>query len=243
MRGSHRLRLPSRAAHPRAGGCLGKAGAGLGWLPLRWRAWVTLSPRRRRVAPGVLRCADSISIRTRPRGVRRLGAVVVRRSVVVSAPRIEEYHMIDHRKLGRELGLFHSHPLVGAGLPLWLPDGAAARHAVEQYVREVERRAGYRHVYSPRRDPPARSRHTRRTRCDRHPPTRRACHRHPGPSRRPGPQPLRRRLRRCRSRGEATPTLLRDRIQRRRVRAGRGDAGRPATLRRRRRPAAAGRLG
>jgi threonyl-tRNA synthetase len=57
--------------------------------------------------------------------------------------------MDDHRRLGRELELFHSAPLVGAGLPIWLPDGAAARHAVECYIREEERRAGYRHVYSP----------------------------------------------------------------------------------------------
>ena len=57
--------------------------------------------------------------------------------------------MIDHRKLGRELELFHTDPLVGAGLPIWLPAGAAARHAIEEYVREVERRAGYQHVYSP----------------------------------------------------------------------------------------------
>jgi len=45
--------------------------------------------------------------------------------------------------------MIHNHPLVGAGLPVWLPDGAAARHAVEEYLRELERRAGYRHVYSP----------------------------------------------------------------------------------------------
>lgn len=57
--------------------------------------------------------------------------------------------MVDHRKLGRELELFHSDPLSGAGLPIWLPAGAAARHAIEEYVREVERRAGYQHVYSP----------------------------------------------------------------------------------------------
>jgi threonyl-tRNA synthetase len=57
--------------------------------------------------------------------------------------------MIDHRRLGRELELFGSDPLVGAGLPIWLPAGAAARHAVESYVREQERRAGYQHVYSP----------------------------------------------------------------------------------------------
>jgi threonyl-tRNA synthetase len=57
--------------------------------------------------------------------------------------------MNDHRKLGRELELFASDPLVGAGLPIWLPAGAAARHAVEEYIREEERRAGYQHVYSP----------------------------------------------------------------------------------------------
>jgi threonyl-tRNA synthetase len=57
--------------------------------------------------------------------------------------------MIDHRQLGRELGFFDSDPLIGAGLPFWLPAGAAARHAVEEYIREMERRAGYRHVYSP----------------------------------------------------------------------------------------------
>jgi threonyl-tRNA synthetase len=57
--------------------------------------------------------------------------------------------MHDHRKLGRELGLFGTDPLIGAGLPYWLPDGALVRHALEEYVRDLERRAGYRHVHSP----------------------------------------------------------------------------------------------
>ncbi|MEV6326846.1 threonine--tRNA ligase [Streptomyces sp. NPDC051909] len=56
---------------------------------------------------------------------------------------------VDHRRLGRELELFDTDPLIGAGLPYWLPDGAVVRHALEEYVREAERRAGYRHVYSP----------------------------------------------------------------------------------------------
>ncbi|MBF9070160.1 threonine--tRNA ligase [Streptacidiphilus fuscans] len=60
-----------------------------------------------------------------------------------------QLHQHDHRRLGRELGLFDSDPLIGAGLPYWLPDGAAVRHSLEEYIREVERRAGYRHVYSP----------------------------------------------------------------------------------------------
>ncbi|MDT4994901.1 MAG: threonyl-tRNA synthetase, partial [Actinoplanes sp.] len=57
--------------------------------------------------------------------------------------------MIDHRKLGRELDLFDSDPTIGAGLPFWLPAGAAARYQVESYLHELERRAGYQHVYSP----------------------------------------------------------------------------------------------
>ncbi|MFI2761099.1 threonine--tRNA ligase [Streptomyces echinatus] len=55
----------------------------------------------------------------------------------------------DHRRLGRELGLFDTDPLMGAGLPYWLPDGAVVRHTLEEYIRDAERRAGYRHVYSP----------------------------------------------------------------------------------------------
>lgn len=57
--------------------------------------------------------------------------------------------MYDHRKLGRELDLFDGDPLMGAGLPFWLPGGAAVRMALEDYVRDVERRSGYQHVYSP----------------------------------------------------------------------------------------------
>ncbi|WP_329558773.1 threonine--tRNA ligase [Streptomyces uncialis] len=57
--------------------------------------------------------------------------------------------MHDHRELGRELGLFGTDPLIGAGLPYWLPDGATLRHTLEEYIRDAERRAGYQHVYSP----------------------------------------------------------------------------------------------
>lgn len=51
--------------------------------------------------------------------------------------------MYDHRKLE----LFDTDPLIGAGLPYWLPAGAAIRHALEESIREVERQAGYQHVY------------------------------------------------------------------------------------------------
>jgi threonyl-tRNA synthetase len=57
--------------------------------------------------------------------------------------------MQDHRKLGRALELFDTDPLIGAGLPYWLPAGAAIRHALEEYIYDAERKAGYRHVHSP----------------------------------------------------------------------------------------------
>jgi len=57
--------------------------------------------------------------------------------------------MNDHRRLGRELGIFDTDPLIGSGLPFWLPAGAAIRKAIEDYVHELERRHGYVHVNSP----------------------------------------------------------------------------------------------
>ncbi|WP_347710166.1 threonine--tRNA ligase [Streptomyces sp. HP-A2021] len=68
---------------------------------------------------------------------------------VVLASRPEETAMHDHRRLGRDLNLFDTDPLMGAGLPYWLPDGAIVRHTLEEYIRQAEQRAGYRHVYSP----------------------------------------------------------------------------------------------
>jgi threonyl-tRNA synthetase len=55
----------------------------------------------------------------------------------------------DHRALGRELDIFATAEPVGAGLPLWLPNGAAIVAELERYITEVERRAGYEHVRTP----------------------------------------------------------------------------------------------
>jgi threonyl-tRNA synthetase len=63
--------------------------------------------------------------------------------------RLEESAKRDHRKLGRELGLFTSNELVGAGLPTLLPKGATIRRLLEEYITKQERDAGYEHVYSP----------------------------------------------------------------------------------------------
>jgi threonyl-tRNA synthetase len=57
--------------------------------------------------------------------------------------------MSDHRELGRALNLFASHPDVGSGLPLWLPDGAVVRAELERFAAEEAARAGCRRVYSP----------------------------------------------------------------------------------------------
>lgn len=55
----------------------------------------------------------------------------------------------DHRELSRELGFIANAELVGAGMPLWLANGAAVVSELERYITEVERRAGYRHVRTP----------------------------------------------------------------------------------------------
>jgi threonyl-tRNA synthetase len=69
--------------------------------------------------------------------------------LLAACPPIRETAMQDHRRLGRELGLFDTDPLIGSGLPYWLPAGAAIRHALEEYLLGLERRAGYQHVCSP----------------------------------------------------------------------------------------------
>jgi threonyl-tRNA synthetase len=55
----------------------------------------------------------------------------------------------DHRRLGRELRLFATEPLAGAGLPLWLPDGAVIRAELERLVAEEAIRGGCQPVYTP----------------------------------------------------------------------------------------------
>ncbi|AXY52193.1 threonine--tRNA ligase [Rhodococcus ruber] len=55
----------------------------------------------------------------------------------------------DHRVLGRELDMFAGAPIVGAGLPLWLPDGAVIRAELEAFAAEVAAESGCRRVYTP----------------------------------------------------------------------------------------------
>jgi threonyl-tRNA synthetase len=61
---------------------------------------------------------------------------------------LEEAKKRDHRKLGRELGLFYFNEEIGAGIPLFTPKGEMLRHLTEGYVREAQTRYGYEHVWT-----------------------------------------------------------------------------------------------
>ena len=62
---------------------------------------------------------------------------------------LEEAKKRDHRKLGKEMELFAFSHTVGAGLPLWLPKGAALRDRLEQFLRKIQKRYGYLQVITP----------------------------------------------------------------------------------------------
>ncbi len=63
--------------------------------------------------------------------------------------KLEEAKRRDHRKLGKELGIFAFSEKVGAGLPLWLPKGTALRKKLENFLSEAQKKAGYEFVMSP----------------------------------------------------------------------------------------------
>lgn len=62
---------------------------------------------------------------------------------------LEEAKKRDHRKIGKEMELFAFSSNVGAGLPLWLPKGAALRDRLEQFLRKIQKRYGYLQVITP----------------------------------------------------------------------------------------------
>ena len=62
---------------------------------------------------------------------------------------LEEAKERDHRKIGKDQNLFFTHQLVGAGLPLFTPNGATIRRTLERYIQDKEIKQGYKHVYSP----------------------------------------------------------------------------------------------
>lgn len=62
---------------------------------------------------------------------------------------IEEAKKRDHKKLGKELGIYMMDPMVGQGLPVWLPNGTIIRRALEAFLREEQKKRGYQEVITP----------------------------------------------------------------------------------------------
>jgi threonyl-tRNA synthetase len=62
---------------------------------------------------------------------------------------LEEAKKRDHRKLGKELELFTFSAKVGMGLPIWLPKGAALRERLENFLKKIQKKAGYEQVICP----------------------------------------------------------------------------------------------
>jgi threonyl-tRNA synthetase len=62
---------------------------------------------------------------------------------------LEERKARDHRKLGKELGIFMFDDLVGRGLPMWLPNGFIVRRKLQDYIMDKEYDLGYKHVMTP----------------------------------------------------------------------------------------------
>lgn len=62
--------------------------------------------------------------------------------------KIEEAKKRDHRKVGKELGLFYFSEDVGPGLPLFTPKGEMLRYLMEKYVRDLQTKYGYQHVWT-----------------------------------------------------------------------------------------------
>lgn len=62
---------------------------------------------------------------------------------------LEEAKLRDHRKLGKELGIFMTNDLVGKGLPMYLPNGYIIWEQLENYIKGKEKKLGYQHVLTP----------------------------------------------------------------------------------------------
>ena len=63
--------------------------------------------------------------------------------------RIKEAKKRDHRKLGKELGIYMIDQMVGSGLPMWLPNGATLRRTLETFLRDEQIKRGYKEVITP----------------------------------------------------------------------------------------------
>jgi len=62
---------------------------------------------------------------------------------------LEEAKRRDHKKLGRQLGIYMIDPMIGQGLPVWLPKGTTMRRTLEAFLRDEQVRRGYKEVITP----------------------------------------------------------------------------------------------
>ncbi|TSC64385.1 MAG: threonyl-tRNA synthetase [Parcubacteria group bacterium Gr01-1014_106] len=109
-----------------------------------------LSPRDHPTSPSGLRGAGPTSPSGLPTSLFELRGTS--RGAGRRQPQKDEGETLsprDHRRLGAELDLFIIDPMVGSGLPLWLPKGATIRRELERFIIEEELRAGYLHVITP----------------------------------------------------------------------------------------------
>ena len=86
----------------------------------------------------------------RPQLVRVYGITFPKKSMLDEyLVLLEEAKKRDHRKIGKEMELFAFSPNVGAGLPLWLPKGAALRNRLQDFLAKIQKKYGYQQVITP----------------------------------------------------------------------------------------------
>ncbi|MBN2731969.1 MAG: threonine--tRNA ligase [Balneolaceae bacterium] len=62
---------------------------------------------------------------------------------------VEEAKKRDHKKLGKQLGIYMMDSMVGQGLPVWLPNGTTIRRTLEEFLRDEQKKRGYQEVITP----------------------------------------------------------------------------------------------
>src|SRR3954447_9257525 len=118
-----------------------------------------VGPRRRRSTPAPSRCPDIADIH-RPRSdpgpssfLRHVPGSLAGHDRARSGTMIDQkpsgLDRLDHRELNRDLRVFATDPLVGSGLPLWLPAGAAIRDELQRLAKDVAHDDGCVDVYTP----------------------------------------------------------------------------------------------
>ncbi len=96
-----------------------------------------------------LRDADLAAIEAKMAEFAARKEPIIRRDITKALTMLEEAKKRDHRKIGKELGLFAFSQNVGSGLPLWLPRGTQLRLRLEDFLKQIQKQFGYQQVISP----------------------------------------------------------------------------------------------